>query len=234
MLLMLLCSLTASAQDVIVRKNGSTVICRILEVGQTEIVYKRWTELNGNNYVMDIAGIASIHYENGKKREFGTSAGFPSVSAGARNGAIDDGSLMNMAEKSLNLAKARQLKKIGWIGGSLLMAGGVTCLVLGIIGTDEYNSYGYYDYGGYYETTMSPGLIAAGAIMAAGGITLASVCTIKANKLKNHTPFIIQSIPLVEKNILTGKNSSLAASFNSFQTSTQKTPGFGLGLTCKF
>lgn len=226
MLLMFLCSLTASAQDVIVRKNGSTVVCRILEVGQTEVVYKRWTELNGNNYVMDIADIASIHYENGKKRELGTVTGSPFVS-GNRDGVIDDGSLMNMAERSFNLSKAKRLKKVGWIGGTLLMVGGITCMSLGI---RTFRNPDYY----YEDGDSGTGLVVAGTLITIGGLTFASVCTVKANKLQKRSQYTVLSIPLLEKNIWSGKNSSLAASLNSFQTSTQKTPGFGLGLSCKF
>ena len=40
--LLLLCSIGVSAQDVIVKKDGSTIVCRVVEVNQTEVVYKRF------------------------------------------------------------------------------------------------------------------------------------------------------------------------------------------------
>ena len=67
MLLLLLSSLTASAQDVIVKKDGSTIVCRVVEVNQTEVIYKRWTNLEGPNYVMNLSDISAVNYENGEK-----------------------------------------------------------------------------------------------------------------------------------------------------------------------
>ena len=66
-LLLLLCSVGMSAQDVIVKKDGSTIVCRVMELNSSEIVYKKWTDLNGSNYVMNRADASAINYENGKK-----------------------------------------------------------------------------------------------------------------------------------------------------------------------
>lgn len=68
--LFLLCSASVSAQDVIVKKDGSTVVCRVIEVTQSEITYKKWGKLDGANYVMDKSLAASINYENGRKDNF--------------------------------------------------------------------------------------------------------------------------------------------------------------------
>jgi hypothetical protein len=38
---MLLCSTTVFAQDVIVKKDGSTVVCRVVELTSSEIVAQR-------------------------------------------------------------------------------------------------------------------------------------------------------------------------------------------------
>lgn len=66
-LLFLLCATSISAQDVIVKKDGSTVVCRVVEVTATEITYKKWSDLNGSNYVMERSSASAINYENGKK-----------------------------------------------------------------------------------------------------------------------------------------------------------------------
>jgi len=36
-MLLLLCSAVANAQDVIVKKDGSTIVCRVVELTSTEI-----------------------------------------------------------------------------------------------------------------------------------------------------------------------------------------------------
>lgn len=65
--LFLLCSASVFAQDVIVKKDGSTIVCRVVELTSSEITYKKWTDLNGSNYVMSRSDASSISYENGKK-----------------------------------------------------------------------------------------------------------------------------------------------------------------------
>lgn len=65
--LFLLCSASASAQDVIVKKDGSTIVCRVVELTDSEITYKKWSDLNGSNYVMNRADASAINYQNGKK-----------------------------------------------------------------------------------------------------------------------------------------------------------------------
>lgn len=66
-LLFLLCAVSVSAQDVIVKKDGSTIVCRIVDLTSSEITYKKWNDLNGSNYVMNRTDASAINYENGKK-----------------------------------------------------------------------------------------------------------------------------------------------------------------------
>ena len=42
-LLMAFIGLNTSAQDVIVKRNGEELQCKILEVSKNEVKYKRWT-----------------------------------------------------------------------------------------------------------------------------------------------------------------------------------------------
>lgn len=46
-------SVGASAQDVIVKKNGSTILCKILEVGTSEVKYKKHSNPKGPTYIID-------------------------------------------------------------------------------------------------------------------------------------------------------------------------------------
>lgn len=69
-LLFVLCSVSAWAQDVIVKRDGSTIVCRVVEVKGTEIVYKKWGDLEGSNYVMEKSAASAINYESGKRENF--------------------------------------------------------------------------------------------------------------------------------------------------------------------
>lgn len=46
--LLLLCSACVFAQDVIVKKDGSTIVCRVVELTSSEITYKKWNDLSRN------------------------------------------------------------------------------------------------------------------------------------------------------------------------------------------
>ena len=66
-LLFFLCSMSVSAQDVIVKKDGSTIVCRVVELTESEIVYKKWSDMKGPSYVMERSAASAINYQNGKK-----------------------------------------------------------------------------------------------------------------------------------------------------------------------
>lgn len=56
-----------SAQDVIVKRNGEELQCKILEVSKNEVKYKRWTNQDGPAFAEKKSEIFMIKYENGEK-----------------------------------------------------------------------------------------------------------------------------------------------------------------------
>lgn len=56
-----------SAQDIIVKRNGDELQCRILEVSKNEVKYKRWVNLDGPAFSEKKSDIFMIKYENGEK-----------------------------------------------------------------------------------------------------------------------------------------------------------------------
>lgn len=63
-------SLNVSAQDVIVKKDGSTILSKVIEVNKNDIKYKKYSNQNGPTYTIEISEIMSINYENGEKESF--------------------------------------------------------------------------------------------------------------------------------------------------------------------
>jgi len=61
---------TLRAQDVITLRTGEDIIARIEEVGRTEVRYKRFDNLQGPTFVVEIARIFMITYENGSRDVF--------------------------------------------------------------------------------------------------------------------------------------------------------------------
>ena len=63
-------SSTLFAQDVIVKKDGSTILSKVYEIGKKEIKYKKFSNLNGPLYNISIKEVFSVNYENGEKDLF--------------------------------------------------------------------------------------------------------------------------------------------------------------------
>lgn len=70
MVLFVFCATHVSAQDVIVKKDGSTILSKVLEVNTSDIKYKRFSNQNGPTYTINKFEIMCINYENGETDEF--------------------------------------------------------------------------------------------------------------------------------------------------------------------
>lgn len=67
LILALFASTQVSAQDVIVKKDGTTILSKVVEVGSSEIKYKKHSHQDGPTYSLSASEILSINYENGEK-----------------------------------------------------------------------------------------------------------------------------------------------------------------------
>ncbi len=213
----LLCSLTVYAQDVITKKDGNTIVCRVMEVNQTEVVYKKWSNLQGDNYVMNIADIASINYENGERKTFGD------VSQGSASQIINspisqnlsDADLLNMVQYSSTSKKIRITKNIAWIGGSVLMLGGGIALLVAIDNGDS----------DYVKLACIP--VAVGAAWTTVGL-------IMANRMKNKYATMVESAPLMQHDFKLNNKSSLSAQLCSIKENINHTSTIGVGVKYNF
>ena len=68
--IVLFSTFTASAQDVIHRKNGKTLEVKIVEVGDVDVKYKLFTQPDGATYVMDASLVKKIVFANGAIHKF--------------------------------------------------------------------------------------------------------------------------------------------------------------------
>jgi hypothetical protein len=71
-------AMSTHAQDVITLKNGDDIQAVVQEVGETEIKYKKYENVNGPTYTMRKSEIFMIRYANGSKDVF-TNVSQPSV-----------------------------------------------------------------------------------------------------------------------------------------------------------
>lgn len=231
--MVLLFSLTASAQDVIVKKDGSTVLCRIVEVSKSEVVYKRWANLEGDNYVMSLTEVTAVNYEDGRRLDL---SALGTTSTMAQDGQsllpVSDADLLKMTdEKSAELRrlkKPKKLKKIGWSCGSILFAAGAACIITALVTAEEESYYSYCEY------DYNVPLLVSGAAMAAGGITMATICQIRANRLQKSIIPTVQSTPILQREFRFKNHTALSPSLNSIYDNISRHSTLGLGLAYNF
>ena len=58
------------AQDVIVKKDGITILSKVLEVNEANLKYKKFKNPQGPTYSISLSEIMSVNYENGEKDVF--------------------------------------------------------------------------------------------------------------------------------------------------------------------
>lgn len=213
--MLLLCAASASAQDVIVKKDGSTVVCHVVELTATEITYKKWGNLNGSNYVMDRSAASAINYENGKKVNLSEVENL--YQPGNQNDGVqqyNDRALLKLDyDIQKNIRKARLLKTMGWIGGALLVGGGLAFNFIAYPNDDDHHVTGY--------------------LLAGGGVVWTSAFLTAAYKVSNHKN-LISANNVYSQHFNLGNGTSFTASVDMLSVNLTHDHTLGLGLRYNF
>lgn len=217
-LMLFCCAVCVSAQDVIVKKDGSTVVCRVLEVKSSEVVYKLWAAQKGSNYIMDLSLVSSINYESGKKESFTKIAENKYSPYNQSNGErqINDNALlvMDMGSK-VNPKKAKRLKIAGYSGAAITGIGTILVSIGGYNGDD-------------------PELVTGAFLMPAGAV-IAIPCLWKGCKMTREYKRI-QSYALFQQDFNFKNGSSITPSIDMLKYTDKgfNTQTIGLGLSYNF
>lgn len=215
--LLLLCSASVSAQDVIVKKDGSTVVCRVVELTESEIVYKKWSDLNGSNYVMERSAASAINYQNGKKVNLSEATNL--YKPNNQNDGVqqyNDRALLALdATTSSPYKKAKKLRMIGWIGGAAIAGVGV-CLMSTAGGNDNYDAE-----------------LRNGIIVTACSVPWVAGFLIAAHHQKKQYDSL-ESCSLYQKDFLLNNGSSFSAGIDMLSDRTIGNDTLGLGLRYNF
>ncbi|MBQ7462089.1 MAG: hypothetical protein IJS63_07515 [Bacteroidaceae bacterium] len=218
-ILLLLCSASAFAQDVIVKKDGSTVVCRVEKVSDTDVTYKLWTDLKGSSYVIDKSLVSAINYESGKKETFSeTTSLYKPNNQNDGVQSMNDAALLRMDWGTNNpYKKVKWLRSIGWIGGGALVAVGIGSIAM---------SSGLPNSGG-----ICTGAGIAGIALGAGVTTL---CLVKANKEKKKIDAVLQTSSIYRYDIPFSNGSSLSVGADMLHDRILDKRTIGLGLSYNF
>ena len=224
-LLVFLCSASVAwAQDVIVKKDGSTIVCRVVEVSSTEVVYKKWSNLNGSNYIMDRSLVSSINYENGRKEEMSEMSS--QYSPG--NQSDGDRQMNDRALLALDIAqhgstqKAKTLRTVGLIGGGAAIATGIVFVLVGGQHTH------FFDFGG------DGGSANAGVACIVGGAGLIVGTQLAARNDEKKQYERLQSRVLFHNEFKFGNGSSFTAGIDVLKDNNRQSQTLGLGLCYNF
>jgi len=216
--LFLLCTACVSAQDVIVKKDGSTVVCRIVELTSTEITYKKWSDLDGSNYVMNRADASTINYQNGKKVDLSEVTNL--YQPNNQNDGVqqyNDRALMRIDAIASNFSnpKTKAMKTLGWIGTGVALAGGVGILL----------SIKDFDDGERTFGQVCIGVAAAGTATAITGFLLAS---------HYKRQYEIQNLSIYEHEFNLYRNCPVIGSVDILRDNCTGEKSLGLGLRYNF
>ena len=207
------------AQDVIVKKDGSTIVCRVVELTSSEIVYKKWSNLNGSNYVMNRADASAINYENGKKMNLSKAINL--YTPNNQNDGVqqfNDKALLRMDDAaSKPLKKAKMLRIIG-------IAGGIGLEVAGILLVKGSKDELYGDSGPDNDEAMEY----AGYACIVGGIVGATTCLWCAHNITKKYKVLNTSLWYKEFKLKNGTLLSPSVDYIRDQAYNYQTIGLGL------
>ena len=222
-LLLLLCATTVSAQDVIVKKDGSTILSKVLEVGQAEIKYKRFDNIDGPTYTIKKSEIQAINYQNGAKDTFSTPVReenryLPNNQNDGTQAMIDRAlvELDNSIHKPI-LRKVRTLQITGGVLGGIMVGIG-TYLV-----ADAHN------HGEHSVRRQNRGM---GIALIGGGAAIGTTLFLIANKVKKDN--LLQSTVIYQHNINLTNGASISAGVDLINDRLTEYNTLGLGLRYNF
>lgn len=175
LLLMSLFAASVYAQDVIVKKDGSTILSKVVEIGSGEVKYKKFSNQDGPMYTILKTEIQAINYENGEKESFSLQESTAPVPQRAQDfgqtSYLNDSKNYQQSLESKTFQKERLLssaKTIQTVGAIVfyvsLGVGAITSII--VYDSDKEN------WGTFWLVFGS---------CAAGGLTVAGICSAVAS-----------------------------------------------------
>lgn len=202
------------AQDVIIKKDGTTILSTVIKVGQSEVEYKKYNNQTGPTYTISIKDLSAINYANGTKDTFTSTYNDQGIftSETASQFSNDEGLMRIYNAHDRKLKKANRIKTIGWIvGGTLFAAGGA--LIVSSVSDDD--------------------IVIIGSAIAGAGVITWTTCYLVGKNMEKKAKYSVQSNPVFQQEFKIGKN-SLALGVDMLKDNTFKNQTLGLGLSYKF
>lgn len=213
--------ITASAQDVIVKNDNSTILCQIVEVNDTEVIYLKWSNLKGPHYVMDRSHISNINYQDGRQDKFNQTTSNAYAPGNQQNGAsqYNDNALLDMDLKMHNTSnnKIKKYKILAW-------GVGVPCILVGV---------GIATAGCFCQYSTATSLITVGGIIGAAGVVIFPLYLSKAHNLSKQNN-LLTTTPIYQYEFNLGNGKSICTGVDIICKRQYRQSTLGLGLQYNF
>ena len=228
------------AQDVIVKKDGSTIVSKVLEITSTEVKYKKYNNLNGPTYSLIKTDIQVINYENGTKEMFDSvqtptsqqsSTTFSPTVGTMITGeqGMSDSDLLRLVDKPKDLkAKCKKIRIAGWTIGGTLVAGGIILICLVIPTTTNPMGWKSNDI-----LDKDEGL-GAGLPLIGIGIATTTACLIRAHNIEKKAKEQVYSTPIFQHDFTFTNGTTLSTGMDMLNDNRLHTQTLGLGLRYNF
>lgn len=225
LLSVLFCVAGLSAQDVITKTDGTKLDAKVEEITDTSIRYRKASNPTGPIYNIPISSVASILYQNGTTEKFtsDTNVAQPIYTKPQLSPSVSDEELLKMSVYNPQelYAKAKMYRKIGWIGGGVILGTGIALGITAWAYNPEDDGTLNFIYG------AGPGLGAA-AIWCLGW-NLGAKSLIKKARMAE-----IYSATIIGDEICRFGDKSLIAGVNVMGNQMTRTHGLGLSLSLNF
>lgn len=225
--------LSMAAQDIIHKKDGSTVACQVEEITETTVKYRAADNLTGPLYNIPVASIFKIIYRNGKTDIFDASLQSAPIAQptatqpaqqpyyGQQQGNLSDADLLALAMVDKKYPKpkrqAKNLRIIGWTVGPAFLVAGTMLLIA---------SEGHPD--------NEPELFYSGLTCALVGAATCVTCNVIAHsKSKKADRADLMSIS-VDREVLKMGDKSLCLGVNYSKDNLAHISSFGPSISLKF
>lgn len=236
-----MCPFVASAQDIIVKNDGSTIASKVMEITGAEIKYKKYSNLKGPIYIINKTDVSYINYENGERESFGRTSNVAQIKEEtystqskltlqqANNTLASDAELLKNVGKSIPYKKAKQFKTIGWVGGATFVVAGIVLNLLHDDGGDYYGDY----YAVHYAVQDCLDIIGYASFGA--GVVWTTSFLMASNRQKKKALYSANtSTPLMQFSLSQSKNSAIYANVNVLNDNMTNRKTLGLGMNINF
>lgn len=237
---LLFCGFSATAKDVITKKDGSKLDAKVEEITESIIKYRKLSNPTGPIYTIPTSSVLSIVYENGTLDSFSSATEINSSPNFSDDELIkqseqpqqnvvmeeiSDSQLLKLYGIGIDNQISKQIskyKKTGWIGGGVIFGAGI------VAGLALWGSWGWD--GGDIGAPMG---IMGGAL---AGAAIWSTCFhIKANSIQKGARINgLYSMSLLEKEFNMNGGNSLTAGINIIGDRFSDDNAFGLSLKLSF